>query len=197
MPAPDAFALRPLQPPDAPSVQRLWTARFGGAPSTQKKWIDAALTPSHTAVGMVAVVPPDDEIVGGSFLDVGSREYTHRYLGLDVLDLTLPLADQNGIFHFSCVRADWEGRGIGSAFYERRLKILNERAVPRAFGIAWHRPAPLDSRMLFEKYDFRRTATVERYYARTGARPHCPVCENQCTCTASLYVRTPGPNRRQ
>lgn len=197
MPDASAFALRPLQSSDAAPVQRLWTHRFGGAPSIQKKWIDAALTPTHSAVGMVAVAPSTDEVVGTSFLDVGSREYTHRYLGLDVLDLDLPLAARNGIFHLSCVQANWEGRGIGTAFYERRLAILNERAVSRAVGIAWHRPAPVDSRTLFEKYDFTCLATVERYYTRTGTRPNCPACENQCTCTASLYSRDLAPNGKE
>jgi GNAT superfamily N-acetyltransferase len=190
MPASAPYTIRPLAPADAAPVQQLWTARFGGVPATQENWIGAALDPSHSAAGLVAVAPPDDTIVGGAFLDVGDRAFTRQYLGLDVLDLTVPLADANGIFHLSCVRADWEGRGIGSAFYERRLAMLARRHVPRAFGIAWHRPAPVDSRTLFEKYGFMRLATADRYYARTGARPNCPVCPGSCTCTASLYGRS-------
>ena len=189
---PDAapFTLRPLERSDAAPVRRLWSERFGGDPSTQTNWIAAALTPSHTAAGFVAAASPDDEIVGGSFLDIGSCDYTRGYLGLDVLDLHVPLADRNGIFHLSCVRADWEGRGVGSAFYERRLAELAARAVPRVFGIAWHRPTGADSRALFEKYEFTQLATVERYYSRTDTRLHCPVCTGACTCSASLYGRS-------
>jgi len=189
MPQAASFTLRPLAPSDAAPVQRLWTERFGGDPSTRMSWIEAALNSDHTAAGFVAVPPEDDEIVGASFLDVGDRAYAHEYLGLDVLDLQVPLADRNGIFHMSCVRADWEGRGIGSAFYERRLAVLADRGLPHAVGIAWHRRAGIDSRVLFEKHDFTCVATVERYYSRTDSRPHCPVCTGACTCTASLYSR--------
>ena len=189
MPLPETVSLRPLRRPDAPAVQQLWDDRFGGDPSTQKNWMGAALNPTHSAVGLVAVAAPDDEIVGLSFLDVGDRAYTRQYLGLDVLDLHLPLADANGIFHLSCVRADWEGQGIGSAFYDRRLAVLADREVSRAFGIAWHRHAPTDSRVLFRKYEFTRLATIDRYYSRTSTRPNCPACTEACTCTASLYGR--------
>jgi GNAT superfamily N-acetyltransferase len=194
MPTAETFSLRSFKRADAPAVRNLWTSRFGGDPSTQTNWMEAALDPSHTAAGFVAVTS-DDTIVGTSFLDVGHREYTHGYLGLDALDLDVPLADRNGIFHLSCVQADWEGRGIGSAFYERRLSVLAAREVPQAFGIAWHRPAAVDSRALFEKYGFAKLATVERYYARTGTRPHCPLCEDTCMCPASVYGRSvPLPN---
>lgn len=189
MPDTATFTLRPLRRPDVSAVQQLWTARFGGEPSTQTNWIEAALNPSHTAAGFVAVASPNDEVVGGSFLDVGSQAYARKYLGLGELDLQVSLADRNGIFHLTCVQADWEGRGIGSAFYERRLAMLDDRGVPRALGIAWHRPADVDSRVLFEKHGFTRLATVERYYSRTGTRPNCPVCSDACTCTASLYGR--------
>ena len=186
-----SFSVRPLARPDSEAVRRLWASRFGGEPSTQQNWIDAALDPAHTALGLVAVASGTDEIVGTSFFDVGSRAYTRRYLGLDALDLDLSLAGRNGIFHLSCVRADWEGCGIGAAFYERRLAVLADRDVPQAFGIAWHRPAvSVDSRVLFEKYAFTRLATVERFYSRTGTRPTCPVCVDACRCTASLYGRS-------
>lgn len=189
MPNTASYTVRALKPGDAASVQQLWSVRFGGASSTQGNWIDAALSPAHSAAGFVAVAPSDETIVGISFLDVGDREYTDQYLGLGVLDLVVPLADRNGIFHLSCVRADWESRGIGSAFYERRLEVLADRNVPRAFGIAWHRSAPFDSRVLFEKHNFTQLATVEHYYTRTGTRPNCPACTDTCTCTASLYTR--------
>lgn len=186
-----SFSVRPLARPDSEAVRRIWTSRFGGEPSTQQNWIDAALDPAHTALGLVAVASRTGTIVGTSFLDVGSREYTRRYLGLDALDLELSLAGRNGLFHLSCVQADWEGCGIGSVFYERRLEVLADRDVPRAFGIAWHRPAvPVDSRVLFEKYDFTCFATVERFYSRTGTRPTCPVCPDTCRCTVSLYGRS-------
>ncbi|PSQ73255.1 MAG: hypothetical protein BRD39_04595 [Bacteroidetes bacterium QH_9_64_21] len=170
MSAAASFVLRPLAPTDADVAKQLWTARL--------------------ALGLVAVAPQTDEIVGVSFLDVGRRAYTRQYLGLDALDLAPSLADRNGIFHLSCVRADWEAQGIGAAFYERRLEALAGRDVPRAFGIAWHRPAPVDSRVLFETFDFTCLATIERYYSRTGTRPTCPACSGACQCTASLYGRT-------
>lgn len=174
---------------DAEPVQHLWTSRFGGRPSTQKNWIHAALTPSHSATGFVATARSSGEFVGFSFLEVGSRTYTSQYLGLDTLNLAPPLEDQNGLFHLSCVQKDWEGCGIGSAFYDRRLDMLADRGVPQAFGIAWHRPHTVDSRVLFEKWGFTSFATVERYYARTGGRANCPDCGGSCSCTASLYVQ--------
>jgi len=174
---------------DADAVRRLWSDRFGGPSSIQQKWVGAVLDASHSAVGLVAVAPATGTVVGLSLLDVGDRAYTRRYLGLDALDLGPPLADRNGLFHLSCVHADWEGHGIGTNFYERRLAILRERGVPRAFGIAWHRLHTVDSRVLFEQHGFTRFATAERYYERTGGRSDCPDCGTPCTCTASLHAR--------
>jgi GNAT superfamily N-acetyltransferase len=184
-----AFTLRPLCPADGPAVRRLWNARFGGTESPQTAWIEAALDADRSVTGLVATPPSGDVVLGFSLMDVGRRSYTRRYLGLDVLDLAPTLAARTGIFHLSCVRPAWEGRGIGSAFYERRLAVLARRNVPRAAGVAWHRPDHVDSRALFERYDFARLATVDCFYSRTGSRPHCPACEGICTCTASLYVR--------
>jgi len=175
---------------DRTAVQKLWSKRFGGDPSTQDNWIDAALDTSRSATGIVATAPSTEAVVGFSFLDVGDPAYTREYLGLDALDLTAPIVGRNGIFHLSCVDGDWEGRGIASRFYERRLARLRQRNVRRAFGIAWHRPHTVDSRVLFEHYQFTRLATVDRYYARTSGRMHCPDCGPEpCTCTASLFAR--------
>ena len=85
MPTAETFSLRSFRRADAPAVQTLWTSRFGGDPSTQTNWMEAALNPAHTAAGFVAVTS-EGTIVGTSFLDVGHREYTHGYLGLDVLN---------------------------------------------------------------------------------------------------------------
>jgi len=175
---------------DADTVRNLWSTRFGGVPSTQRDWIGAALDNAHSAVGLVAAAPATGAVVGLSLLDVGSRAYTRRYLGVDALGLDLPLAARNGLFHLSCVHRDWEGHGIGSRFYEHRLAILRKRAVPRAFGIAWHRPHTVDSRVLFETHGFTALASAQRYYARTTPRPHCPDCDGSCSCTASLYARS-------
>ena len=193
MPPPRTAHIRPVTGGDGDAVRRLWSARFGGVPSTQRDWLGAALDRAHSAAGLVATVSSPDAIVGVSLLDVGDRAYTRRYLGLDALGLDPSLADRNGLFHLSCVRADWEGRGVGTRFYERRLALLRERAVPRAFGIAWHRPHTVDSRVLFEKHGFTRLTSVERYYARTTPRPHCPDCDDSCSCTASLYARSLAP----
>lgn len=181
-----------MTPTHADEVQHLWADRFGGRSSTQQSWIDAALASQHSAMGFVAAHRDENDVVGFALLEVGGRSYTRQYLGLDTLALTLPLEDRNGIFHMCCVRADWEGMGIGSAFYARRLHALSERNVSRTVGIAWHRPHSVDSRRLFEKWGFRSVATIERYYARTESRPNCPDCGGPCTCTATLYARTGG-----
>lgn len=181
------FHLRSMAASDAAAVKRLWSGRFGGEAATQDRWIEAALRPSHSAVGLVATAHPSGPVVGLSFLDVGDAAFTRQYLGLDVLSRPLSLADRNGIFHLTCVDQDWEGLGIGAAFFERRLDIVADRNVPRTFGIAWHRPHTVDSRVLFEKYEFAAVATIDRYYDRVGGRPHCPDCDGTCSCTASIY----------
>lgn len=184
-----SFHVRPMTAPDADAVQRLWSHRFGGDDSTQENWIAAALRATHSAVGLVAVDQATGDVVGLSFLDVADAAFTRQYLGLAALDISLDLAEQNGIFHLSCVHPGWEGRGIGSTFYERRFTELASRNVSHAYGLAWHRPHTVDSRALFEKWDFTSLAVVERYYSRTGERPHCPDCDDACTCTASIYTR--------
>lgn len=189
MPTDVSFFLRPMYASDTAAVKALWSRRFGEKPSTQENWINAALNATHSVAGFVAVNQSEDEILGVSFLEVGNREYTEQYLGLETLGVSAPLHDQNGIFHLSCVKTAAEGWGIGSAFYERRLRELERREVPHVVGIAWHRPHTVDSRVLFEKYDFTCHATIENYYERVGRRPHCPDCGEHCTCTASLYAR--------
>lgn len=190
MSLPPAVSLRPMRLEDTDAVRRLWDARFGGVASTQTNWLEAALDAAHSAAAFVATHRSDAEVLGVSVLDVGARAYTRRYLGLDVLDLEVPLADRNGVFHLSCVRAAWEGRGLGTALFERRLAALDRRDVPRAVGVAWHRPERVDSRVLFDKHNFAHLATVDRFYSRTGRRPHCPVCDDACACTASLHARS-------
>ncbi|MFB6273958.1 MAG: GNAT family N-acetyltransferase [Salinibacter sp.] len=175
--------------PDTEAVRTLWADRFGGDPATRQKWIDAILDSDHSATALVAVSSGDGAVVGFGIFEIGGRDYTRSYLGLVPLDLHVPLVDRNGLFHMCCVRADWEGRGTGSALYRRRLQLLADREISRAFGISWHRPHTVDSRVLFEKHGFTALATVERYYARTSPRLRCPDCEGECTCTATLYAR--------
>jgi hypothetical protein len=116
MPQASAVHFRPLAPAHVSAAEQLWADRFGGAPDTRRKWMEAALAPAHSAAGIVAVTP-DDAVVGVSFLEVGSRRYTRQYLGLDPLKVDVSLNSRNGLLHLTCVRADWEGRGIGTAFY--------------------------------------------------------------------------------
>jgi len=178
-----------MQPSDAERVRTLWASRFGGAPATRQKWIDAVRAPTRSAEASVAVSDATATVVGFGILEVGGRAYTRRYLGLDVLDVDAPLADRNGLFHMCCVAVDWEHRGIGSALHARRLHRLQERGGGRAFGIAWHRAHTVDSRVLFEKHGFSPLATIDRYYARTTPRPWCPDCQGPCRCAATLYAR--------
>lgn len=191
MPVSD-FRLRPLQPPDTDAVTALWARRFGGQTATRQSWMDAVLDPNHIAAAWVAEAGAT--VVGFGVLEVAHRAYTRQYLGLDTLPLDVPLADRNGLFHMCCVRRDWEGHGIGTALHQRRLQALADRDVPRAHGIAWHRPdgAP-DSRSLFAAQGFTQIAPIVRYYARTQDRAHCPVCGDTCSCHASLYTRAVLP----
>jgi ribosomal protein S18 acetylase RimI-like enzyme len=175
---------------DSDVVQQLWSARFGGDPATQETWIDAALDPGHTAAATVAVPSEGESVVGFGVLEVGGPAYTRRYLSLDALGLDPPLDDRNGLFHMYCVHADWGGRGIGSALFAHHLERLAEREVACAFGLAWHRPHTVDSRLLFERHGFGCLAAVERYYARFEERPHCPDCDGLCSCAASVYARS-------
>lgn len=189
MPNNTDFAIRRMAPRDVDVVLSLWSRRFGGTPETQDQWIEVSLDADHPAVAFVAEAAANDDPVGFSFLDVAGREHTRDYLGLQELGLAPGLDARNGIFHLSCVRVEWEGRGIGSAFYRRRLRVLSDRGVERAFGISWHRPdCSHDSRALFAKWGFTKVATVSNYYARTGGRDNCPVCGGECHCTASLFA---------
>jgi GNAT superfamily N-acetyltransferase len=184
------YRLRPLAPADTHPARVLWRRRFGGDPETQQRWMEAALAPDRPVTATVAVPAATDAVVGVGLLDVAGPAHTRRYLSLDALDLGPPLAPRNGLFHVYCVRSDWEGRGIGTALYRRHLRHLRTEGVRRAFGISWHRPHTIDSRVLFEKCEFVRLAMVERYYERFSERPHCPDCDGACTCDASLHART-------
>jgi ribosomal protein S18 acetylase RimI-like enzyme len=187
------WSLRPLAASDADAVQRLWNRRFGGDAARQRRWIEAALNPDHTATAAVASPSNSSTVVAFGLLEVGGVAYTRRYLSLDSLGLEPSLAPQNGLLHMYCVRREWSGWGIGTALYAHHLQDLSTRDVPRAFGIAWHRPHTTDSRALFEKYSFRCLSTVEAYYGRFERRHHCPDCGGRCSCTASLYARSVMP----
>jgi ribosomal protein S18 acetylase RimI-like enzyme len=173
---------------DTDLVQSLWSRRFGGNDSTQKNWIEAALDPDHSVLATIAAAPTA-RVAGFGMLDVAGPDYTRRYLSLDALDLDPNLSSQNGIFHMYCVSTDWEGRGIGSALYAHHIDALQECPAPQAFGLSWHRPHTVDSRVLFEKHGFTCLASVERYYQQFGNRPFCPDCDETCFCSASIYRR--------
>jgi len=193
VPADTSWSLRPLVASDADAVQRLWRRRFGGDAVTQRRWIEAAFNPDHTATATVASLSKSNAVVAFGLLEVAGVAYTRRYLSLDPLGLEPTLAPQNGIFHMYCVRREWSGRGIGTALYAHHLQDLARRDISRAFGLAWHRPHTTDSRALFEKHSFRCLATVEAYYGRFERRPQCPDCGGTCSCTASLYARSVPP----
>lgn len=183
------WSLRSLVAADADAVRRLWDRRFGGEATTQTRWIEAALDPDHTATATVVSPLETDRVVAFGLLEVGDPAYTRRYLSLDALGLEPTLASRNGILHMYCVHREWEGRGIGTALYAHHLRDLATRNVPRALGLAWHRPHTTDSRVLFEKHSFRCLATIDCYYSRFEQRSRCPDCGGACSCTASLYTR--------
>ena len=162
MPDAPAVRLRPLAAADVSAAEQLWANRFGGAPDTRRKWMEAALAPAHSAAGMVAVTP-DDTVVGVSFLEVGSRDYARQYLGVERLDVDVALAARNGLFHLTCVRADWEGQGIGTAFYERRLERLSDRGIRR-------RVAPPDPAR--QPNSVRKARVYATGHRRALLRPH-------------------------
>lgn len=182
-----AFHLRDLEDSDFDAVKALWHRRFGGKDETMDNWLNATQKPKWTATGHVAVA--NGAVVGFGLVEIGSHDYTARYLGVEPLDLNVPLDDRNGILHMYAVEEAWEGRGVGTALYARHLEHLVEHDVPHAYGVSWHRPHRngADSRALFEKFGFDRVGAFERYYARSGERLHCPDCEGDCQCTASIY----------
>jgi hypothetical protein len=105
VPDESSYTLRALRSDDRRVVRALWSARFGGDPATQTKWLDAALDPDHSAVGLVAVGSDSSERLGFSLLEVGDRSYAREYFRCATLELEIPIADRTGIFHLSCVRA--------------------------------------------------------------------------------------------
>lgn len=190
------LCIRVLQDLDVDAALRLWQASFGAPRATAQSWIRAALDPRYRTSGLVAV--EEGRVVGLAITEVGSRDYTRSYLGLDALGLQVPLDDRNGIFHLCVVAPAWRRQGIAAGLYERRLASLSASRVRRAVGISWNRAHAPDSRALFDAHGFERLATVERYYARTRPRHQCPDCGGFCICTASLHLHTslPPPPRR-
>jgi ribosomal protein S18 acetylase RimI-like enzyme len=207
-----AYTIRLIRDEDTGAVQRLWSDRFGGPDDRISNWIQATLNDRYRTTGHVAVPSRsadedgggdegdsesadggDGPVVAFGMLEVGTRDYTRSYLGLDEIDgFDLELDDRNGIMHMYCVDRDWEGRGIATALYRRHLQHFREKGVRRAFGISWHRPRRegADSRVVFEKTGFEPAGTFEEFYARASPRQDCPDCGGHCHCTATIYEIT-------
>lgn len=184
------FSIRLLREADTAAVRSLWSERFGVRDAVATSWIDAVLDAGHPARGHVAVPSGAARpVVGFGLLDVAGPAYTRDYLGLGMLNVAFPPASRNGIFHMYCVQTAWEGRGVGTALFDRHLSVCRDANATRAVGIAWHRDRSPDSRPLFERFGFRHRALIERFYERVAPRTQCPDCGGACTCTASLFTR--------
>lgn len=167
-------------------ARELWVNRFGADREMVGGWLDEALDEDSFTEAFVAVVA--GRVVGVGVCTLADEEYANRYLAME-FDGFEPW-EKTGILHMLAVDEDHTNQGIGSKLTRTRMKYLAAQGAGGVIGIAWHREDHPDSRPLFEKFDFEPVATVEEYYAKAHGRDgHCPDCDGECHCDATIYRR--------
>lgn len=163
----------------------LWNHRFGADEEFAGGWLDDSFdedSPVETFVAVQGV-----HVIGFSVCTLADADYANEYVGLDVDDFEP--SEKPGVLHMLAVDEDRTGEGTGTKLALACMNYLAGEGADSVIAMSWHRENEVDSRPLFEKLDFERVDTFERYYARTHGRPDCPDCTGECDCTASLYRR--------
>jgi GNAT superfamily N-acetyltransferase len=176
----------PLEEKYQVRARDLWCERFGASRDTADKWLNEAHDEDSFVEAFIAV--ERGRVIGVGVCTLADRDYAEHYIDVP-LDGLEPW-EKTGILHMLAVDEDHTGEGIGSKLTLARMNYLAAEGAEGVIGVAWHRESHPDSRPLFEKFDFEAVATVEEYYAKTHGRGgHCPDCDGECTCDATIYRR--------
>lgn len=186
---PEHVVLCRLHRKDRPAVRRIWDTEYGFYEANEDE-LNAACAESDNnyTQGFVAKDKSTNEIIGFGIVYATNPESASEYFS-GILDREFP--DWTVVLHIGCVRSDWQGYGIGTQLFNKRLKWGKRNEANEFVGISWLRDQEKQagSEILFEKFGFERLATVEHYYERFFDDSYCPDCGEPCTCSAAFYRR--------
>jgi GNAT superfamily N-acetyltransferase len=183
-PEPDPVIV-PAEEQHLQAICEIWQNQFGCDRDVAADWLTDSLDEDYPHETFVAL--NHGEVLGFGVAGFADPDFALDYIGLKTEFEPWP---KTGIFHMGCVCSEKTGLGIGTELFKKRFVYLAGICeVDGLMGIAWHRQDGPDARALFEDTGFQQRETWDRYYARTHGRPNCPVCQEECGCTASLYTR--------
>lgn len=173
---------RDLRQSDREAVLDLWERSFGEREERATEWL-ALVEADAPATGWVGV---DDAgtVVGFLVAAVGDRAFARDYLDGHPVAGALP--DRFAFIHMLGVDPGWRSTGIATALVQRSFDWGADR-VPLMLVVLWRREEAVDSGALARKFEFTHVCTLENYYVDRGA---CPDCDGECTCTATVAVRS-------
>ncbi|QLH83783.1 GNAT family N-acetyltransferase [Halosimplex pelagicum] len=181
---PAGVELRSAEPIDRCEIESLWESRTGFEIS---QVLDGVFHDEKPAYGFVATKV--ETVLGFGVVICVPRDSAEERFSISLNEY--PLGEEVAVFQASAVREDWEGKGIGSALMDARLRFTRKISVDSAIGTAWLRPHTVDSSILFEKMGFERLDTIENFYQTIDDERDCPDCGTPCGCSAGIYVWTP------
>lgn len=151
---------------------------------------DADYVDKHAASGRSHVVAA---IEGTTLVGVGIIELIYNfdyYLPFDPkLDEELR-GKKVGSFCTMSVLESRQGRGIGQAISQERLRWAREQKCDVLLGVSWVSGKAHTSNRSFEKLGFRPVKQLTDFYVKSSQEKpfSCPGCRaSPCTCAAILY----------
>jgi GNAT superfamily N-acetyltransferase len=130
---------------------------------------------------------------GGEVVAVACAEIVRDLAYYEPFDATIGQrlgGTKVGSLRTMSVRADLQGRGIGTRLSRRRLAWLRAHGCAWALGVSWVSGLPGTSRPVFEKLGFAPVREIAAFYRDAALRQPfaCPGCrQHPCVCPAILY----------
>jgi len=163
----------------------LMEAIFGPRRGAREKLEGWASKPSISVLGAWV----GDKAVGISVVRVSESDVLSQLFSIFPPDASL-VGRKVGDFQTLAVAPECRQQGVAEALSRHQLQWLREQGCNAFMGICWEHGHGGSSAHLFRKGGFRDLGTVEGFYLQ-GSRDtghHCPVCQGECRCRATLYA---------
>jgi ribosomal protein S18 acetylase RimI-like enzyme len=170
-------------------VKRIWENRINTSKEHVIVWLRKAVQDDNQ-VNAGVVTNENDNVVGFGFYAVGNDEWMEPYL--QNAELYNAIKHGYGMIETVAVKEEVENNGIASEILAYELEMLREQSVEYAYSVSWNREHTVDSRVLFDKFEFSAVSTVEDYYQKLPDTVTCIDCTGKCTCEATIYKKKLG-----